>query len=169
MLDMNMSIKICARSASVLALPLLLSAIMMTSPSLANDGCRYPFVWREAFAGDHVCVTPGIRTQAQADNAQAEARVNQVNHDYGPDTCVGGYVWREANPRDHVCVTPATRSQAASDNIAAPHRYASAGAAAHRQHPARAGSYNASWQAAPGDKRCCPKNMLVCPLGRHWC
>lgn len=29
--------------------------------------------------------------------------------------------------------------------------------------------YNPAWQAAPGDTRCCPKNMLVCPLGRHWC
>jgi uncharacterized protein len=31
------------------------------------------------------------------------------------------------------------------------------------------GSYNPAWQAAPGDNRCCPKNMLVCPLGRTWC
>ncbi len=30
-------------------------------------------------------------------------------------------------------------------------------------------SYNPAWQAAPGDNRCCPNNMLVCPLGRHWC
>ena len=26
-----------------------------------------------------------------------------------------------------------------------------------------------SWQAAPGDTSCCPNNMLVCPLGRHFC
>jgi hypothetical protein len=26
-----------------------------------------------------------------------------------------------------------------------------------------------SWQAAPGENRCCPNAMLVCPLGRHWC
>ena len=31
------------------------------------------------------------------------------------------------------------------------------------------GSYNPAWQAAPGDTRCCPNNMLVCPLGRHFC
>jgi hypothetical protein len=30
-------------------------------------------------------------------------------------------------------------------------------------------SYNPAWQAAPGDTRCCPNNMLVCPLGRHFC
>jgi uncharacterized protein len=32
-----------------------------------------------------------------------------------------------------------------------------------------AASYNPAWQAAPGDTRCCPNNMLVCPLGRHFC
>ena len=30
-------------------------------------------------------------------------------------------------------------------------------------------AYNPAWQAAPGDTRCCPNNMLVCPLGRHFC
>jgi hypothetical protein len=35
--------------------------------------------------------------------------------------------------------------------------------------PAYGGSYNPVWQAAPGDTRCCPNNMLVCPLGRHFC
>jgi hypothetical protein len=29
--------------------------------------------------------------------------------------------------------------------------------------------YNPEWQAAPGDTSCCPNNMLVCPLGRHFC
>lgn len=29
--------------------------------------------------------------------------------------------------------------------------------------------YNPAWQAAPGDTSCCPNNMLVCPLGRHFC
>jgi tetratricopeptide (TPR) repeat protein len=34
---------------------------------------------------------------------------------------------------------------------------------------AQGASYNPAWQAAPGDTRCCPNNMLVCPLGRHFC
>ncbi len=38
-----------------------------------------------------------------------------------------------------------------------------------RYHYAGGGSYNPAWQAAPGDTRCCPHNMLVCPLGRTWC
>ena len=29
--------------------------------------------------------------------------------------------------------------------------------------------YNPAWQAAPGDTSCCPNNMLICPLGRHFC
>jgi TPR repeat protein len=33
----------------------------------------------------------------------------------------------------------------------------------------RGASYNPAWQAAPGDTRCCPNSMLVCPLGRHFC
>jgi hypothetical protein len=64
----------------------------------------------------HVCVSPGVRTQARDDNAHAAERVNHVNHEFGPDTCVTGYVWREATPTDHVCVTPGARTQAADDN-----------------------------------------------------
>jgi hypothetical protein len=29
-------------------------------------------------------------------------------------------------------------------------------------------NYNPAWQAAPGGS-CCPNNMLVCPVGRHFC
>jgi hypothetical protein len=107
---------------------------------------------------------PDIRAQAWQDNAEAAGRVNQGNHDYGPDTCIYGYVWREARPSDHVCVIPGTRTQAARDNAAAPGRYAIASPPPHVS-----GSYNPAWQARPGDTRCCPQNMLVCPLGRHWC
>jgi hypothetical protein len=38
------------------------------------DTCKQGYVWREAFDGDHVCVTPEIRTEAAADNATAESR-----------------------------------------------------------------------------------------------
>jgi hypothetical protein len=38
------------------------------------DTCRQGYVWREAFSGDHVCVTGETRTQAAYDNSQAEAR-----------------------------------------------------------------------------------------------
>ena len=143
-------------SAIRIAIAVILLACMSQSAlSQAADGCRYPFVWREAFPADHVCVVPGTRSQAARDNALAERRVNLYNHDYGPDTCVGGYVWREARRSDHVCVTPGIRAQAASDNAAAPGRYARSGGRV------RTRSGNASG--------CCPQSMLVCPLGRSFC
>lgn len=37
--------------------------------------CIQGYVWREAFAGDDVCVTTSQRTQAANDNAAAASRV----------------------------------------------------------------------------------------------
>lgn len=82
--------------------------------------CLTGYVWREARAGDQVCVTPATRTQVRADNAVATSR--WVVGPYGPHTCVQGYVWREAFPGDDVCVTGSQRTQAAVDNAAAPTR-----------------------------------------------
>jgi hypothetical protein len=86
-----------------------------------EDICRPGFVWREAFPGDRVCVTPETRARAQFDNSQAAARRDPKGA-FGPDTCIPGFVWREARPGDHVCVTPETRAQTAADNRAAPFR-----------------------------------------------
>jgi hypothetical protein len=33
------------------------------------------YVWRQAFGGDYVCVTPDQRSQAAYDNSQALARI----------------------------------------------------------------------------------------------
>jgi hypothetical protein len=88
------------------------------------SACAQGYVWREAFAGDYVCVTPAIRAQAARDNAQADARREPGGGAYGPDTCRQGFVWREAGPDDHVCVAPPTRDQAARDNAQAAHRLA---------------------------------------------
>ncbi len=38
------------------------------------DTCKQGFVWREAFDGDTICVTPGERAQTKADNAAAASR-----------------------------------------------------------------------------------------------
>lgn len=75
------------------------------------DTCLRGYVWREASPNDHVCVTGAVRTQAAADNSQADAR--RVS---GSDGCQSGFVWREAFPGDHVCVTALTRAQTAVDN-----------------------------------------------------
>ena len=84
---------------------------LQAAPLGAPDTCEPGFVWREAFPGDHVCVTPAQRDLAKADNAAAASR--RVP---GSDTCQSGFVWREARPDDHVCVTPQTRDQVRYDN-----------------------------------------------------
>lgn len=80
------------------------------------DTCKQGFVWREAVANDHVCVTPQTRDQAREDNARAPQNREPNGGAYGPDTCKQGFVWREANPSDHVCVPPQVRSATAEDN-----------------------------------------------------
>src|ERR1700730_11881148 len=131
------------------------AAIIVTAPgsTWAQDACRQGFVWREAFPGDHVCVTPETRAEAAQDNSQASARREPAGGAYGPNTCLSGYVWREARQGDLVCVTPKTRAQAASDNAQASARRAvSAPPAA----PAPASGYKVSdwspWSVAEGVK-----------------
>lgn len=85
------------------------------------DACIPGFVWREAFAGDHVCVTPGVRSRTAAENGAAAG--NAVP---GSPTCKSGFVWREASPGDKVCVIPSVRDEAATDNAAAASRVAKA-------------------------------------------
>jgi hypothetical protein len=38
------------------------------------DTCKQGFVWREAFDGDTICVTPTERTQTKADSSAAASR-----------------------------------------------------------------------------------------------
>lgn len=83
------------------------------------DTCLPGFVWREAFPGDHVCVTGQTRTQTAIDNGLANQRKSPTGGAFGSDTCLPGFVWREASPTDHVCVPGSTRTQAAADNAQA--------------------------------------------------
>jgi hypothetical protein len=107
---------LCNRASAPPALP------AVTQPQLAlADACADGYVWREAFAGDHVCVVPATRIAAGVDNAAATSRIASAGA-YGPATCVAGYVWRDARPGDTVCVTPVRRSQAKTDNAQAGQR-----------------------------------------------
>jgi hypothetical protein len=83
------------------------------------DKCLGGFVWRDALAGDHVCVPGATHTQASNDNSLANQRRASMGGPQGPDTCSAGFVWREASPADHVCVPAATGMQAAADNAQA--------------------------------------------------
>ena len=121
-------------------------SIAMIPPVLAQDTCRQGFVWREAFPGDHVCVTPRTRDQAAQDNSQADARRQPGGGAYGPNTCRSPYVWREARSRDTVCVTVQTRSDAANDNAQAATRRAAA-APASAPPPAAAAYKTSEWSS----------------------
>ncbi|MDF3061266.1 MAG: hypothetical protein K0S06_1375, partial [Microvirga sp.] len=96
------------------------TSVPLNSPLAQSDTCAEGYVWREAFVGDHVCVSPDTRDQAKLDNANAHQSKLP-----GRDECVEGLVWRLANPDDHVCVPQITREQAAQDNSVASSRLAS--------------------------------------------
>jgi hypothetical protein len=126
-------------------------SIATIPPALAQDTCRQGFVWREAFPGDQVCVTPRTRDQAAQDNSQADARRQPGGGAYGPNTCRSPYVWREARSGDTVCVTVQTRSDTTNDNAqAAARRVASTPSSA----PPPPASYKtsewSSWARAEG-------------------
>jgi hypothetical protein len=88
------------------------------------DTCLAGYVWRDATAADHVCVTSETHDVTQADNEAATSRRDPGGGPYGPDTCRIGFVWRDIAPTDHVCVTPETRTAVQDDNQAAASRKA---------------------------------------------
>jgi hypothetical protein len=54
--------------------PLFLRRLAFFRLEYGPDTCLPGYVWREAFPGDHVCVTEETRAQAAYDNSQALAR-----------------------------------------------------------------------------------------------
>lgn len=80
--------------------------------------CLSGYVWREAGAGDYVCVLPSSRDRARSDNSKAPLRTLPFGA-YGSGTCLPGYVWREAFSGDHVCVKPKIRDRSAQENAEA--------------------------------------------------
>jgi hypothetical protein len=81
------------------------------------DTCLNGFVWRGAFRGDVVCVTPETKRQVALDNGAAASRRDPRGAN-GPRSCKVPYVWRNARASDNVCVTAEQRGQAALDNAA---------------------------------------------------
>ncbi len=104
----------------------IITAIPSPTGTIGDPGvpCLQGYVWRQAYSGDYVCVSPATRTEAATDNAAALSRVQSGGGAYGQYTCVQGYVWRQAVPDDYTCVTPAVRAQAAYDNSQAGNRVA---------------------------------------------
>ncbi len=50
------------------------NAVWRDGEPFGSDTCKEGFVWRDAFANDHVCVTPAERGQAVFDNLLAPSR-----------------------------------------------------------------------------------------------
>jgi hypothetical protein len=73
--------------------------------------CKPGLVWREAYVGDVVCVTPERRQRIWDENGQGPSRRLPNSK-----MCKPGYVWREARPGDIVCVTPESRALTRSEN-----------------------------------------------------
>jgi len=118
---MNIVRSITTAAACILAFaPLTATAALPYGP----DTCAQGYVWREAYAGDHVCVSPRSRAQAADDNAQASSRIQPGGGPYGPNTCLSGFVWREARSGDQVCVTTDVRTNTAEENRMASQRRA---------------------------------------------
>ena len=65
-----------------------LTSTMSHNGPYGPDTCLNGYVWRDAFSGDHVCVTPEQRTQAAYDNSQAPYRIKLDGGPYGPTPVV---------------------------------------------------------------------------------
>ena len=100
--------------------PLKVAPSNKPSNTQARDTCKTPYVWREARAGDHVCVDTKTRGDVAQQNREAPRL--WVQGAYGPHTCKQGYVWREAFQGDQVCVKPEFRDQTQKDNARAAQR-----------------------------------------------
>jgi hypothetical protein len=104
-------------------LALLAASALTGSPASAAGAdygpntCLNGFVWRAAFTGDVVCVTPETRHQVDLDNRAAASR-RDPRGAYGPRSCQVPFVWRNSRASDDVCVTVEQRGQAAADNAA---------------------------------------------------
>jgi hypothetical protein len=103
-------------TGSIFAIALSLAFALTTDAAMAD--CKSGYVYRDAKDGDGICVTPGERSEAKAQNANAENNRKVVGGPYGPNTCRDGYVWREAFAGDVVCVTPFERQKARQQNAA---------------------------------------------------
>lgn len=91
----------------------------LDAPAVDPTRCASGFVWREAVAGDRVCVTPESRARVADETRTAAERREPGGGAYGPNTCRSGFVWRAATPEDLVCVTPARRDEVAEENARA--------------------------------------------------
>ncbi|MEN3336471.1 MAG: hypothetical protein V7647_147 [Acidobacteriota bacterium] len=87
-----------------------------------DGGCSPGLIWRQAFTGDHLCVTPAARRIVALDNMSDRPRHRTGFAGVILAECLEGFVWRDARPGDTVCVSPAERAVIAHDNAVAASR-----------------------------------------------
>jgi hypothetical protein len=88
-----------------LAILMLTASCAYTNCAAAQaDACAEGYVWREAFDGDRVCVSPATREQAQADNATAAQRRAAAAVPL-PPAKLGCHTFREGEWREIPCAT----------------------------------------------------------------
>ena len=75
--------------------------------------CKPGYVWRDAWWGDQVCVTPADRSAVVNENTVYPSRTSSFG---SPRWCVSGFVWREATWNDYVCAPPASRDRERYNN-----------------------------------------------------
>jgi hypothetical protein len=90
-------------------------SVSLPAPPSGPNTCREGFIWRAAFPGDAVCVSPTRQAAVQAENQQAAAN-RAGSGAFGANTCKSGLVWRAAGPSDNVCVTVQSRGMVQQEN-----------------------------------------------------
>ncbi|MER5487509.1 hypothetical protein ABT024_30460, partial [Streptomyces sp. NPDC002812] len=75
-----------------------------------SNQCAPGYVYRDAWEGDGLCVTPKHRDAAHSHNPNRQPGTNQ---------CKSGYVYRDAWEGDGQCVTPKQRDNV-KDTAAVP-------------------------------------------------
>jgi hypothetical protein len=129
----------CILQASVILAAFALGSSAFHSKVAAQtDECAKGYVWREAFPGDRICVTPETHDMVADENRNAD----KFRKKDGNGECEFGYVWRMAGPQDTVCVTQMERDQAQQDNSMAKTRVVSAAPTRHPDLPPPGGREN---------------------------
>jgi hypothetical protein len=142
------------RLVPVCAAALTVTTGALIAPAAYADGGCIPGdiagqVPRNARAGDNVCVTPGIASEVQSENAAAVAGQGYAGGGAsGPMTCVSGLVWREAFDGDAVCVSPQRRSATWQENANA--GVGATGGLKPQTNTATAGSHTVTFQVLGG-------------------
>jgi len=110
------SLRLAVRIAACLAL----CPVGVPAAAAADWQCDAGYVWRDAFPGDYVCVTPEVRDRVRHDNDLATSR--RAPGSLNPGACSPGFVVREAYAGDTTCVTPSGRERARRENELADRR-----------------------------------------------